>query len=169
MKYARGLSLVELVVTISITLILASVSIGTFVGVNAWRESTAIRRVHADLSFARARAMLSGCRTLCEFDLGKQAYELSREPQPGTGKLSTKPLKHPQDGLTWRVNLADLASGVRIKGLSGIGGNAIGFGADGLPIASNGKTLGNDIEIRFNTGAQITLAADSGLCEIVWP
>ena len=169
MKRVRGVTLVELVLTISITLILSSVAIGGLVGVQSWRAASAVRRIHADLSYARASAMLSTRRTLCAFDLSKHSYELRQEPQPATGTINGKLMRRPLDDQPWRVKLADLGGDVRLVDLPGSKKNAFGFGADGLPVQASGKLLGKDIRIRFTSGAEIVVRTGSGLCELVWP
>lgn len=167
MTRARGVTLVELVVTLTIALILLSAAVGGLVGVQTWRATSAVRRVHADLSYARARAMLSERRTLCTFDLGAQDYTLAQEPQPATGEIKAQPLPHPLYGTDWQVRLADLGGGVRVAGISGA--NVLGFGVDGQPVRISGQPIAQDVRIRFSTGAEIRMYGGSGLCEVVWP
>ena len=169
MKATRAITLVELVVTISLTLILAAVSVGGLVGVQTWRAASAVRRVHADLSYARARAMLSSCRTLCTIDTGSQSYELRQEAQPGTGKIDGQLLTHPLREADWRVSLADLGGGLTMDKVQGLKGGALGFGAEGLPLQASGQVITKDVHIRFSTGARIVVHGGSGFCELCWP
>lgn len=168
MKRARAVTLVELVVTMAIALILAGAAIGGIVGVKTWRATAAVRRVQADLTYARARAMLTGRRTLCSFDAAKQEYVLRQEPQPATGRISGPPMIHPQDHRPWRVRLADLGS-VRVKLPGTLNSGGLGFATDGRPVTRLGKPLAKDVRLTFSNGARLIVRAGSGLCETVWP
>lgn len=169
MTRARALTLVELVVTISVAGILIAASIGGLMGVQTWRAASAVRKIQADLSYARARAMLSERRTLCTFNTGAQRYELAQEPQPATGTIKAQIMPRPLDDEPWRVRLANLGGGIELKGLSGLNNGELGFAADGCPVGASGKPIGKDARIRFSSGAQIVVRAKSGLSEIIWP
>ena len=165
----RGLTLVELVVTMSIAVVLGTVAIGGMVGVGAWRASSAVRRVQSDLSYARAKAMLTHCRTACVFDSGNGSYQVQAESQPRSGALATSVLAHPLYDTDWEVVLADLGGGVSISSISGISNGMLGFDSNGLPVSSSGSAVSSDVSITFSTGARIVVYANSGMCEIEWP
>lgn len=169
MRMRRGLTLVELVLTMAIALILATVAISGLVGVQSWRASSAVRRIGADLAYARATAMLSSCRTLCTFDLKAQRYTLEQESQPGTGKIAAQVLTHPLNDAPWNVSIADLGGGTHLNTLSGVSNNGLGFGADGCPLQPNGKPLTQDARLRFAGGVEIVVRGGSGVSEIIWP
>ena len=169
MMRARALTLVELVVTISVMMILTAVSVSGLVGMRTWRAGAAVRRVHADLAYARARAMLSSRRTICEFDLKAQSYELQQEAKPVTGKISGSVLAHPLKDEDWRVTLAELGGGLTVSAISGASGDEVGFSPQGLPVNRSGKVITKDVQVRFSNGAQIVIHGGSGLCEVSWP
>lgn len=163
----RGLTLVELVVTMCITLILASAAIGGLLGVQSWRAARAAARLAADLSYARAYAMLTERRTLCTFDLPAQSYRLDAEPSPSTGALIVQPMRHPLTGENWEVQLAELG-GLRITDLEAVDDGALGFGPDGLPLRASGSPIKKDVRISLSNGAQILVFGGSGVCQILW-
>ncbi|MGD8451488.1 MAG: type II secretion system protein [Phycisphaerae bacterium] len=169
MKARRALTMVELVLTMSIALVLATVAISGLVGVQSWRASTAVRRIGADLAYARATAMLSSCRTLCTFDVAGQQYTLEQEPQPASGKIAAKPLTHPLSDAPWQVSITDLGGGTHLDDVSGLAGSALGFGADGCPLQPDGKPLTKDARLRFAGGVEIVVRGGSGVSEIIWP
>ena len=165
----RGLTLVALVVTMSIAIVLGAVAIGGIVGVGAWRAASAVRRVHADVTYARTHAMLTTCRTACAFDTGDGSYEIEAESQPRSGSLAANVLQHPLYDGSWSVALADLGGGVSINSIGGIADGVLGFDRNGLPVRSSGNKINSNVSVKFNTGAEIIVYADSGMCEITWP
>ncbi|MEW6252977.1 MAG: hypothetical protein AB1716_20255 [Planctomycetota bacterium] len=165
----RGVTLVELVLVITLTLVLSAAAIGGLRGVQSWRTSAAVRRVQADLDYARSLALLSGRRTLCRFDLAASSYELQQEPQPASGVIQGSPLVHPLDGRAWQVALDDLAAELTVTLQPVLTASAIGYGTDGLPVDANGTAVGQDVRLTFSNGAVLTLRSGSGLSEVTWP
>ena len=165
MRQRHGFTLVELVLVISLTMILASAALGGLRNMTRWRMSAAVGRVQSDLLYARDLAMLSARRTWCEFDLRGQAYELGQEPAPASGAIASKPIAHPLTGDTWRVTLAELADGLTVASDD----PEFGFAADGVPVDASGRWLGSSgAEVRFSNGATLTVAGGTGLPEVQW-
>lgn len=176
----RAVTLVELTLVIALTLILSAVAIGGLRGLRTWRAAAAVRRVQADLTFARNQALLSGRRTWCVFDLNSQSYELRQESQPGrdsprTAAQSWPLLEHPATGRPWRVGIAELASDLRVSAIAGVDDAQFGFGPDGLPMQTSGAAVRSDIELTFVGGstaapvASLAVRAGSGRVEALWP
>lgn len=166
---ARGLTLVETLLTLSMAAILGAASIGGLMGVQTWRATSAARRVHADIAHARTAAMLSQCRTLCTFDVGAGRYALAQESVPGSGKIDGPAMKQPLNDLDWQVSLADLGGAVALKKITGVPDDALGFDGAGRPVRGTGKPIKNDVHVQLSTGAEVVIYAGSGLCEIKWP
>lgn len=169
MKPRPAFTLVELVAVIVLTLILTAASIHGLRGLGEWRTAAGIRRVEADLRYARDAALLSGRRTACVFDLSAQTYELRQEDEPGMGALSATVIDHPTTYLPWSVVVGELASGLAITSLSDSQSPAIGYDGEGLPIRLTGTRYSANITVNFNDGAVLRVYAGSGLPEVVWP
>ena len=169
MNRRSAFTLVELVAVIVLTMILTAASIEGLRGVSAWRTAAGIRRVEADLRYARDTALLSGRRTACVFDLTDQTYELRQETTPGTGSLSAAALDHPTTYQPWIVSIGDLASGLAIATLPNVQNSAIGFDGDGMPIRLTGARYSSNLSVNFNDGSSLCVYAGSGLSEVVWP
>jgi Tfp pilus assembly protein FimT len=168
-KHARGFTLVESVLVILLTLILTSVALGGLRGVQSWRAAAAVRRVQADLLYARNAALTSGRRTLCVFDLARMTYEIQQESSPGSGAVAATPLEHPVTGAAWSVALSDLAAGLQVRFAPALNPATFGFDAAGLPMRSTGGALGSDLVMTFGGVGTLTIRAGSGLCEVTWP
>ncbi len=164
-----ALTLVELVLTMSLTLILASVAIGALVGVQTWRQTAGVRRIAADIAYARAEAMLSGRRTMCRFNLGMQEYTLLQEAQPATGKIDGAVMNHPGDETPWQIRASELGSDLSLHALHGVDGRTFGFATTGLPVNENGHPLRQDVRLDLSNGVQVVVRGETGVCEVIWP
>ena len=162
----HGFTLVEMVIVIVLTLILTAAAIHGLIGISEWRAAAAVRRVYADVLYARNRALLSGRRTLCVFDAGAGTYELRQESSPASGAISATVIDHPLSGQAWQVALGDLSGGL---GISSAPTPTFGFGSDGMPIDASGVLISGDIDLTFTSGATLTVLAGSGLPEVTWP
>lgn len=162
----RGFTLTELVLVIVLTLILTSVAIRGLSGLSSWRAAASVRRVQADVLFARNQALLSSRRTLCAFDLGNQTYEIQQESTPASGPITATVIDHPLTDEPWQVALADLSGQM---GISSAPTPTFGFGPDGVPVETSGARVSDDISVVFSNGATLTVLAGSGLSEVSWP
>ncbi|HUU97941.1 MAG TPA: hypothetical protein VM487_19565 [Phycisphaerae bacterium] len=169
MKRARAVTLVELVLVIVLTLILASVAIGGLKGVQTWRAAAAIRRIHADLTYTRNLAMISSRRTLCTFDSSADSYEIRQEAVPSQGQITGSLVQHPLTGQSWSVLLADLGGAVAIDTVTGVSDESLGFGGDGMPLDALGQPVTGDVTVGLSNAAEIVVYRGSGLSEVVWP
>lgn len=165
----RAFTLVESVLAITLTMILSAAALAGLRGVQSWRAAAAVRRVQADVLYARQAALLSGRRTLCVFDLAKMTYEVQQEASPRTGALVATVLDHPLTSEPWRVALGDLSGGLGVSLAPVLSPSAFGFDATGMPVTSAGSALGSDLVMTFTNRATTTLRAGSGLCEVTWP
>lgn len=169
MKRAHGVTLVELVLVIVLTLILASAAIGGLKGVQTWRAAAAIRRIQADLTYTRNLAMISSRRTLCVFDSSGDSYEIRQEAVPSQGPISGSPVLHPLTGQPWSVALAELGGAVGINTVTGVSNESLGFGGDGMPLDALGQPAAGNVTVELSNGADIVVYRGSGLSEAVWP
>ena len=170
MRSNRGVTLVELIVVISLTAILAGVSIRGFGGVQAWRAAAAAKRFHADCLHARNLAILSSRRTaIVIVDASGMVYQLQQEAAPAEGTLLTTPLTHPLTGQDWQVALGSLASGLSLQSNDGPPGGVIGFDSDGLPIDANGALWNADVNLSLSSGVTIEIEQYTGIAELIWP
>lgn len=166
---SRGFTLVESIMVIVLTMILATVALAGLRGTQTWRASAAVGRVQSDLLYARSAALLAGRRTLCVVDTVQNVYTLQQEASPATGAIVGVVLDHPVTGTPWRVALGDLATGLTISFSPALNPTEIGFDATGMPINRAGTPLANDIAMRLGSTGTVTLRAGSGLCEVSWP
>ena len=106
----RGFTLVELVLVAVMAAMLAALAVGGLAGIRKWQNINAVRRVQADLLYARAAAQATLRRTLWRFDAGRQAYELLQEPLPASGAIQQNPMTDPSTGVDWVVALNSLSA-----------------------------------------------------------
>ncbi len=154
---------------ITLTMILAAGAVSGLRGLDSWRASAAVRRIQADLAYARDVALLSARRTLCVIDLDKMTYEIQQEAVPSSAAIVASVIDHPLTKESWQVTLSELSRDLRINSVSGLDPPTIGFGSEGVLVNSSGKPLKKDVELTFSSGARLTLRAGSGLCEVRWP
>jgi prepilin-type N-terminal cleavage/methylation domain-containing protein len=159
-----GFTLVELVLVIVLTLVLTAASIKGINGVGEWRAAAAVRRVNADITYARNQALLSGRRTLWVLDTGDQTYEIRQEAAPASGAITAASIDHPLTDESWVVTIQDLSSGLAASSDDPV----FGFGSDGTVINSSGSRLTDDVVVTFDNGATITVTAGSGLSQVSW-
>lgn len=166
MKRRTAFTLVELVLVIVLTAILAAGALGALRGLGRWRDAAALKRLVADLRHARSLAIFSGTRTMIVFDLNQQSWQLQRETAPASGAFRGSTITHPQTYRPWQVRLSDLAAGLRITSIDNAPRRRIGFDARGLPLDAGGALLRRSPVIRLNNGRSLTVYAGSGLCEV---
>jgi prepilin-type N-terminal cleavage/methylation domain-containing protein len=166
-KAQAAFTLVELLVVITLTLILAGAAVGTLSGATTWRTRAGVRRIEADVACARSYALLTGCRTLWAYTTSTATYELQQEQAPRTGAISATVINHPLTSAAWRVRVSDLG-GLQISSFGSLGATSFGFGADGRPISTAGAVLSNNVDITFQNGTVLTIYAGSGVAEVTW-
>lgn len=166
-KQRRAFTLVELMLVIAMTAIVAGMAAGGLKSVRSAQKSNAVRRVQADLTYARDRAMSTGCRTQWALVKAAQAYELRAESAPASGTISAKVIKLPS-GAAWHVALRDLAAGLSVSKLTAANSNAVFFAAAGNLINKSGKPAG-DATVKFNSGAIIAISSTTGAAAVHWP
>src|SRR5262249_5504864 len=143
----RGFTLMEMILTISVTAILCGVAIGGYVGIRKWQTVSAIRRIDGDLAYARAAALLTSRRTQFAFDATATKYTLGQEAAPGTDTLTVSTMTNPQTGMAWSVTIASQAPSFSIASIANAPSNALGFDNDGTLIDASGVPFSNDVTI----------------------
>jgi Tfp pilus assembly protein FimT len=164
----RALTLVELVMVITLTMILTAAALAGLRGVQTWRASATVRRVQADVDYARNLALASGRRTLCRLNAGGTQYEIQQEPTAGTGTVNAVTLTHPFTDQAWLVVLNNLAIGEQIVLTPTLSPPTFGFAPTGLVIRADGTTLTGEVQLTFRSGAVLAVACGSGLTEVRW-
>ncbi len=169
MNPARAFTIVELVLVITVSVILSAVAIGGLLGYDSWRSAAAVKRIQADLLYARQLAMQSQRRTLCVFDTGAQTYALQQEATPGSGAVTGASLTHPLTEANWSVAMSGLSASLTVSSVSGASGNTFGFDANGMPIESTGAAVSGDVDVTFSDGVKLRVAQHTGIAEIIRP
>ncbi|MHC4993514.1 MAG: GspH/FimT family pseudopilin [Planctomycetota bacterium] len=151
----RAFSLIELVVVIVITGLLATLALPRFADAQQrYRLRLAGQRLVADLQLAGARARQAGAQRTVTFDASRNRYEL--------GGVTS--LDRPGDaGSTYGVDLSAEPYAVRLQAveLDG-GGNQLAFSGHGLPDRSGWLTLSSG-------GSTITVTIDAASGEVTLP
>lgn len=163
----RALTLMELALTLVVILVLAGAAVGAVKGAATWRRTGGVKRVAADLTYARDLALLTGCRTLWSFQAASQSYTLRQESSPATGALGGTALVDPLTGAAWNVALAGLG-GLAISGITGTPDSAVGFSPEGTPLRTSGASVSASIQITLSNGAVLTVDRGSGLAGVAW-
>lgn len=158
----RALTLVELVMVLSLTGVLAAAGVGGFVGLADWRAAAGLRRLADDIRCARQTAIIAGVRVGWVFDPAAQAYELRRESEPADGAFAGAAMPHALTGGDWRVLLAEIGAR-RIASVRGTSANTIVFGPDGLPRNTAGQRVAANVVIRMTGQGRIVVERRTGV------
>ena len=134
---ARGFTLVELVLVISILGILAWLAVPRVAGISDARLDAASARVAADLRFARGRAVAERTRYGLEFEPARDRYAVYAS-RPGSGIVDPADRSRAL-GIDFR-GPSEL-HGVRIRAASFGGGSAVAFDSFGVPRDASGREL----------------------------
>lgn len=147
----RGLTLVEVTVTMLILGILAAVASPAFAAaLNHYRVEAAAARLAADLNYARRTAINTSTSYELQVTLSPPAYQFAGLPDPA----------HPHQN--YAVNLSAVASGVRIVSCSFDGETGFTFNLYGLPLVGQSLLPLTSGVIVIGSGAeQRTIQIDS--------
>lgn len=155
-----GFSLVDLVVTMLIMGLMASVSVPRFGAMLAeYRVDSAATRLAADLKFAQQYARTHGASETVTFDVPGNRYTFSsaKDPDSALNVYSVDLSQHP-----WQSTLAAVYVVVEVEGAkSRSARNAVTFSGFGFP------SEGLVIVLRYGTVARyVTLDAVSGAVNV---
>ncbi len=125
----RGVTLVDLVITVLIVGILSAVAARRFVSASARVRSEAVaRRIAGDLNYAQRTAILNSCQATITFTLSPFSYQMTNVAHP----------YHP--GQQYACALGELDSSVTVSTAAFNGAANLAFNAYGRPLA--GSPLG---------------------------
>lgn len=163
----RAFTLVELVTVIVIAAVLASVAIPAVGSFTAARSSAAAHRVARDLTFARHRALSSGCRTWAVFHTGAGTLSILSEPVGSPGRFNAITLT---DAGTGRPMVCALSSaefgGVSIVSVSFDGAAEVGFDWLGRPLNNTGSLLAAQGLVTLSSGKSVAVQPETGLATV---
>lgn len=129
MKNRSGFTLIELIVTISVFAILASIATPNILSwMSSARVSSASRQVMSVIQDARMHAIKENSRTRIEFPAAGNSY-VTRKWNRGTN--------------TWNVQTHDLPPRVSLTSAFG-NGTVLAFGSNGLPNQAGNVVLTNN-------------------------
>ena len=161
-------TLIELIVVIVITAILAGVAVPAMNSIANSRGSGAARAIVQHLSFAREQALNSGNRVWVVFDPDAESYALFAEPDGGSGYADALSLVDPTTGrqMGMRLDRGEFA-GIGIASASFVGSTpnltpVVGFDWLGSPLTQSGSALGSDGEVVLTTGTMIEVRVFTG-------
>ncbi len=155
----RGISLVDLVVTVLIMSIIAAVAIPRFTGVLAeYKVETAARQIAADLNYARQYARQTSGTATVEFQVAPPGYLLIGVPA----------LDH--SGTDHSVDLNDRGYGVALSTVNLDGGTRVTFDQYGRPFTGGTTVALTNGSVAVQSGAATqTVTIDAGTGKAVIP
>ncbi len=147
-RVARGFSLVELVVVITILGLLASLGFQSL-HIAGERESLAAERLASDIRYAQGWARMSHNPTWVTFDTASNRYRVYVEDPANPGKGGRLSLTDPWTNGTYQVTLGDDETGNVALASPDFGGDVeVKFDRNGLAYDSNGTALASNGSVR---------------------
>ncbi len=158
-----GFTLIELVVVMAISALLAIVVTPSCSGLAGIGPATAQRQVQRDLSYARERAGATGTRAWVVFDAGAERYSVLAENPASPGRSGAAVITDPATGRDFvqTLNRGALA-GVALQSAVFDGGAEVGFDWDGEPLNTAEGPLGADGVVTLSGARTVTVRAGSG-------
>jgi len=159
----RGFSLVELIVVMVVTAIIAAVAIPATTPLTSTRQKIAARQLTRDLGFARERSIATGIRMWVTLSPSADTYTMLQELSTAPGRASATAFTDPATGRPFlqQLNFGDFI-GVDLSTVTIGTGTEIGFDWLGRPMDSSSTLLSGSGTINIS-GATITIHPESGL------
>lgn len=165
----RGFSLIELIVVLIVTGILAAAAIPSVTGRSTTTSRAAARHLARDLSFCRARAMATGTTVWMRLVTSTSSYTVLAENPTSPGRAGATALTDPATGRSFSQALASGDyPGVTLTTVS-IGGGTqdeVGFDWLGRPKDQAEALLTSAGTISMSGGITITIQPGTGLVSI---
>ena len=163
----RGFTLIELVAVIVIVAILSGVAAASLGAVQDRRIAFALHETASDVTFARDRALATGCSMWVVFDVGADTYELRRDDMAAPGFANAKTIEDSMTGQLFIRDIRDVhGNAVDLTEANFAGSAIIGFDWMGRPILADGSPLPAAGSIAINVTAKATVAVETGLVTV---
>ena len=161
---AAGFTLVELIVVLVITSILAALASPPLASIPPPRRNIAARQVVRDLAHARDRAISTGTRTWVVFSIATDSYSILAEDPANPGRAGAMVLPDPTlNGQTY-VRYFGVKEFPDVSLASAVfdAGSEVGFDWKGKPYNSTSAALAVAGVVTFTGGTTITVQAETG-------
>lgn len=159
-----GFTLIELIVVLVITAVMAGVALPTLANLQSTRAAAAQRQIAADLITIRERAMATGTLHRAFFQPAKAecGYYTVAGSNPASNVETL--IQLPGSGQAWlmRMNQGEFA-GVSLLSVSIGSGTSVTFDWQGRPYDASGTLLSSNGTIMLTGQRTITIVRDVGL------
>jgi prepilin-type N-terminal cleavage/methylation domain-containing protein len=163
-RAGRAFTLVEVVAVMLVAAIVAAVAIPTMSSLSSTRAAAAARQVVRDLSYARERAIDTGCRVWTVFNAASNSYSLLAEPpgSPGRSNAIAMTDAATQASYVQSFNSSDFA-GVSLLSAGFDSGSEVGFDWNGKSLNNTGAPLASNGTVSLSGSKTITVRPTTGL------
>ncbi len=159
----RAFSLIELIAVILVIGILSAIAVPTMGSLKTTRSAAAARRILRDLSYARERAIATGCRTWVVFSVATNTYSVLAEPKGNPGRSNAVTMTDPATGNNYVASLnTSEYSGISLVSASFDSAAEIGFDWTGKPLNSSASPLAAQGVVTLTASKTVTVAPNTG-------
>jgi prepilin-type N-terminal cleavage/methylation domain-containing protein len=157
-----GFTLIEVLTVMLLAGLLAGAAIPAMRSLAGTRASAAQRQIQRDLSFARERAVSTGCRSWVVFSTVANTYSVLAEPAGTPGRAGAVVLNDPGTGKAYTVSIQAMAPGTSLVSAVFGAGAEVGFDWRGCPLNSAGTALSGSGVVTITGGRTVTVRPGTG-------